>query len=285
MFKWEEAKGFTKKGLMEIQGKKILITGSTDGLGKLVADHLAGRGAEIILHGRNEQKGKIVLNEILSHHPSASLKYYNGDFSSLKEVTRLADDIISNTDVPDILINNAAIGSGKANNNQREISNEGHELRLAVNYLAQVLLTEELLPHLKNGSNIINVASVGQDKIDFSDTMLENRYDGYLAYARSKTALIMYTFDLAERLRDRNIKVNAVHPASLMNTNMVIKDWGYTLSKVEDGAESVENLLNTTATGLYYDRKKPARAIQQAYDETSRENLRKLTSDLLKDYL
>jgi NAD(P)-dependent dehydrogenase (short-subunit alcohol dehydrogenase family) len=270
---------------MNIQGKKILITGSTDGLGKLVADHSAGAGAVVILHGRNEEKGRAVLNEIQKHHPAASLKYYNADFSSLKEVALLADSVIHNGDVPDILINNAAIGSGKANNNQRETSNEGHELRLAVNYLAQVLLTEEFIPHLENGSNIINVASVGQERIDFSDIMLESKYDGYLAYARSKTELIMYTFDLAGRLQNRNIKVNAVHPASLMNTNMVIKDWGYTLSKVEDGAESVENLLDTTTTGLYYDRKKPSRAISQAYDEASREKLRSITSVLLKDYL
>ncbi|HLN54594.1 MAG TPA: SDR family NAD(P)-dependent oxidoreductase [Bacteroidales bacterium] len=270
---------------MNNAGKKIFITGSTDGLGKLVARHMAEQGAEVLLHGRNEQKGKKVLDELKNHAPKAILKYYNGDFSSLKEVSDLADRILKEHDHIDILINNAAIGSGKASGNAREESTDGLELRMSVNYFAQVLLTEKLLPLLKPGSNIINVASTAQARVNFSDLMLRNHYDGYHAYSASKTALVMYTFDLAERLREKDIKVNAVHPSSLMNTNMVIKDWGYTLSKVEDGAEAVENLLSPELTGAYFDKKKPVKAISQAYDLAAREELRSQTFRILGNFL
>lgn len=270
---------------MNIAGKTILITGSTDGLGKLVAKHVAEQGANVLIHGRNEAKGEFVRNELLKVIPDAQLKYYNADFSSLQQVSKLAGKLASEPYHLDILINNVGIGSGKSGGNRRELSKEGIELRFAVNYVAHVLLTEKLLTLLKQGSVIINVASVGQAKIDFSNIMLEKGYEGFLAYRQSKTALIMYTFDLAERLKDKGITVNVLHPASLMNTNMVMKDWGYTLTTVEEGAEAVENLLSPESTGEYYDGKRRAKAISQVYDQKAREELRKVTWDLLKGFL
>jgi NAD(P)-dependent dehydrogenase (short-subunit alcohol dehydrogenase family) len=182
----------------------------------------------------------------------------------------------------DILINNVGIGKG----HERQLSKDGLEMHFAVNYLSHVLLTEELLPFLKNKtSRIINVASVGQDMIDFKNLMLETGYDGFLAYRKSKTALIMYTLDLAERLRNNGINVNAIHPASLMNTKIVLEDWGQTQSTVEEGAEAVESILLTDKTGEYYDCKKLSKAIDQAYDDEARANLRMVTRDLLKNFV
>ncbi len=269
-----------------LSGKTILVTGSTDGLGKLVAQHLAIMGANILLHGRNKEKGTFVLQELSKLSHNSGLKYYNGDFASLDEVNELTDSLLKDNKNIYFLINNVGIGTGKRWDNRRELSKDGLELRFAVNYLAHVLLTERLLPVLKPyESTIINVASVGQVPIDFSNLMLEERYDGYFAYKQSKTALIMYTFDLADRLLKDNIKVNAIHPASLMNTKMVINDWGYTLTTVEQGAEAVENLLFSDSTGAYFDGKHPSEAIAQTYDPDSRQKLNEITWQLLDKYL
>jgi NAD(P)-dependent dehydrogenase (short-subunit alcohol dehydrogenase family) len=270
---------------MNVQGKIMLITGSTDGLGRLIAEHMVRMNASVLLHGRNEEKGKSVQNELSRIMPRTHLKYYNADFSSLKEVSDVANNIKAEQDHIDVLINNAAIGSGKMQGNNREFSADGIELRFAVNYVAQVLFTEKLLSLIKPGSVIINVVSVAQARIDFHDMKLDKAYDGYHAYARSKTALIMYTFDLAERMKDKNIMINAVHPASLMNTKMVLKDWGYTLSTVEQGAEAVENLITTSVTGTYFDGKKHGKVISQAFDLDARRKLKEYTWEIIGKYI
>lgn len=266
----------------KVTGKTVLITGSTDGLGKLVARHLVEKGAKVLLHGRNPEKGEKVKKELSGGNHQ--LEYFNADFASLAEVKKLAEDILKDHPQIDVLINNVGIGRGKERY-KRELSKDGFELRFAVNYLSHVLLTEKLLPHIPDGSKIINVASVGQATIDFNDIMLEKKYEGFEAYKQSKTALIMFTFDLAERLKSRHIKVNALHPASLMNTKMVTEDWDYTLSTVEQGAEAVETVVDAETTGEYYDGKKVSRAIEQAYDRDARNALEKVTWEMLKGYL
>jgi len=268
---------------MELKGKTVLITGSTDGLGQMVATHLAQRGAMVILHGRNEEKGRAVLEEIRNETANSQLEYYNGDFASLHNVRLLGENILKKHNHIDILINNAGVGI--RNDKPRELSKDGFELRFAVNYLAQVLLTETLLPAIDAGnSHIINVASAGQAPLDFSNLMLEKEYESFAAYRQSKTALIMYTFDLAERLKEKGVKVNAVHPASMMDTKMVREGWGHVQSSVDEGAESVENLLDTDVTGEYFDQKKIAKAIPQAYHKQARATLKEITEGLLEKF-
>ncbi len=267
-----------------LSDKTILITGSTDGLGKLVAKHLAMKDATVLIHGRNEQKGNSLVNELTTQTGNSKLKYYNGDFSSLNTVKELSEHILNDQSHIDILINNVGIGKGR--NDSRELSDDGIELRFEVNYLSHVLLTEKLLPLLKDkSSSIINVASIGQEPINFKNLMLDSDYDGFLAYRQSKTALIMYTFDLADRLKENRINVNALHPASLMNTNMVMEDWGHSMTTVEQGAEALENLLFSETTGAYYDGKKLSKAIPQTYDPKARTNLRFATRGLLEKFI
>jgi len=264
-----------------ISGKKILITGATDGLGKLVAKHLVAQGAVVLLHGRNPKKGKALVVELSK---VGEVEYYNADYSSLKEVKNMSEVILKDHDQIDILINNVGIGKGKIQ--VRELSQDGIELRFEVNYLSHVLLTENLLPLLpENTASIINVASIGQELIDFSNLMLEKGYEGFFAYKQSKTALIMYTIELANRLKSRGIKVNAIHPASLMNTKMVTEEWDYSLTTVEEGADAVESLLFTPKTGEYFDRKQPSKAISQVYNQSARKKLMKITMELLKDFI
>jgi NAD(P)-dependent dehydrogenase (short-subunit alcohol dehydrogenase family) len=267
-----------------VAGKIILITGSTDGLGKLVARNLLEKNATILLHGRNKEKGKMVLEQLKELTGNEKIEYYNADLSSLKEVKQFSETIIKEQEHLDVLINNAGIGRGI--DNKRELSKDGIELRFAVNYLSHVLLTEKLLPIVtpKTG-RIINVSSVGQEPVNFDDLMLEKHYDGYYAYKQSKAAQIMYTLDLAERLKDQGIKVNAVHPSSLMNTKMVLDEWGYSLSTVEQGASAVENLIHVDTTGAYYDKILLSKAIPQVYNLKARQTLTLITNDLLKNYL
>ncbi len=135
-----------------------------------------------------------------------------GDLASLDEVRRLAGRVGR----LDTLVNNAGIVSA-----ERRTSLDGHELTFAVNYLSHFLLTALLLEGLVEPARIVNVASIGQHPLDFDDPMYERDYDGYGAYARSKLAQVIWTFDLADRLGDREVTVNALHPATLMDTKMV----------------------------------------------------------------
>ena len=156
----------------------VLITGSTDGVGRLVARRLADQGARILIHGRDRHRGKQVVDQI-QEAGRGSATFLPADFSSLAEVRRLADALGQDCDRLDVLINNAGIGSG-GSGGKRETSQDGYELRLAINYLAGFLLTRLLLSLMliSKPTRIVNVSSLGQHPIDFDDVMLTCRYSG-----------------------------------------------------------------------------------------------------------
>jgi NAD(P)-dependent dehydrogenase (short-subunit alcohol dehydrogenase family) len=124
----------------------------------------------------------------------------------------------------------------------------------------------------------------GRSPINFDDVMLERHYDPMRAYSQSKLALVMFTFDLAEALREEQITVNCLHPASLMNTKMVYEYFGYTLSTVQDGVDAVMYVATSPklegVTGKYFDQKQEAQANPQAYDREARRKLRQLSEAL-----
>ncbi|MBS3757017.1 MAG: SDR family NAD(P)-dependent oxidoreductase, partial [Desulfobacterales bacterium] len=169
-----------RRSMMQpIENQTIMITGATDGLGRKVALDLAARKANVIIHGHNPRKGEAAVKEIREATGNPKITYYNADFSALDEVRMLAGKIRADQGRLDVLINNAGIGPGP-DGSVREESKDGCELRFAVNYLAAFLLTHLLLPLLRNSapSRIVNVASAGQQSIDFDDVMLESGYDG-----------------------------------------------------------------------------------------------------------
>jgi NAD(P)-dependent dehydrogenase (short-subunit alcohol dehydrogenase family) len=272
----------------KLSDKVILITGSTDGLGKVAAHRFAAKGALVLIHGRSEKKGKVVLSEIAKAAGNSKLEYYNADLASLDEVRAMAESILSKHKKLDLLINNAGLGGGPKGSALREISSDGFELRFAVNYLSHFLLTYMLLPAIKaaSPSRIINVSSVGQHPINFSDVMLEKGYDSFRAYRQSKLAQIMFTIDLANELKAAGVIVNCLHPATLMNTNMVYEFFGSTMSSVEEGADALEYLATSeetaAITGAYFDQKREAKANSQAYDSEARRKLRDLSFKLAK---
>lgn len=259
----------------------ILVTGSTDGIGKLTALQLAKLDAQILIHGRNPEKVKNVIAELKNESSNEKIEGFNYDFSSLYEVRKFADDVANKYDKIDVLINNAGVGF--ADNGK---SQDGYELRFAVNYLAPFLLTQLLIPLLKNAapSRIINISSAGQSPVDFEDIMLEKNFNAVQAYCQSKLALIMFTIDLAEKLKGENITVNSLHPGTYLNTNMVrssnITPWG----DPESGADAEVYLATSpklnNITGKYFNVKSEARAESQAYNKQARKRLWEMSLEL-----
>ena len=272
--------------MRNVEEAVILVTGSTDGLGRLVARDLAAAGATVLLHARDPERGDAAVREIRSETGSDRLRYYLADFSSLEEVRRLADEVRTNHDCLDVLVNNAGIGAGPRGDADRQESKDGYELRFAVNYLAPFLLTRLLLPLLRESvpSRIVNVASAGQSPIHFDDVMLERSYEGMRAYAQSKLALVMFTFDLAGELEGTGVTANCLHPASLMDTKMVFETFGSASSSVREGADATVRLAISPevegVTGRYFDGQREARADVQAYDPEARDRLRRLSEEL-----
>jgi NAD(P)-dependent dehydrogenase (short-subunit alcohol dehydrogenase family) len=263
----------------------VLITGSTDGVGKLVATQLAEMGARVLIHGHSDEKGRTTVQQIQRKIKIANVEYHRADFASLDEVRELAHEISTAHDRLNVLINNAGIGFGSPGA-ERQVSRDGHELRLAVNYLAPFLLTHLLLPMLRRSvpSRIVNVASIGQTPIDFSDLMLTRGDDGERAYGQSKLALIMFTFDLAATLQGTGVTANAVHPATLMNTKMVSEAGLRPRSTVEEGADAILHVATSPElegiSGRFFEGTREARAHPDAYDSRARQRLRALALEL-----
>jgi NAD(P)-dependent dehydrogenase (short-subunit alcohol dehydrogenase family) len=238
----------------------------------------------VLVHGRDQQRVDASVAEV------GAARGYVADLSSLTEVRRLATEIERDNDRLDVLINNAGIGGGALEEQHREVSADGYELRFAVNYLAAFLLTNLLLPLLRRSApaRIVNVSSAGQAPVDFDDVMLERNYDGAWAYRQSKLAQVTFTVELAERLRtegETGVTVTALHPESLMNTKMVYEMFGYTQSTIEDGVRGVLRLAVSPelegVTGRYFDRLTEARAEPQAYDPDARRRLWDLSEELV----
>jgi NAD(P)-dependent dehydrogenase (short-subunit alcohol dehydrogenase family) len=264
-----------------LDGKTALVTGSTDGVGRVVAERLGQLGARVLVHGRDRARGERVVADIAAGGGNA--EFLAADLAALAEVRRLAEAVHQTTDRLDILVNNAGIGTAGA---ARQTSADGHELRFAVNYLAGFLLARLLLPLLMASApvRIVNVSSAGQQAIDFADVMLTRGYSGARAYCQSKLAQIMFTVDLAGELAGSGVTVNCLHPATYMNTTMVRRAGVTPISTVEQGAEAILNLAAAPAlalrSGLYFNGLREARADAQAYDAAARARLRALSLEL-----
>lgn len=259
----------------------ILVTGSTDGLGREVALRIAATGAHVIVHGRNRERGAEVVAQIEAEG-KGSARFYRADFASLDSVRALARTILDEYDRLDILINNAGIAL--LGQPDRRLSADGQELHFAVNYLAGFLLTHMLLPRLRSStpSRIINVSSIGQAPLDFDDITLDRGYSTNRAYGQSKLAQIMFTIDLADELEGTGVSVFALHPATFMDTHMITSAGLRPRSTVGEGADAVMHLVTTDGleSGQFFNQTTPARANAQAYDESAREKLRTLSRKL-----
>lgn len=161
---------------MNMVGKTVLITGSTDGVGRYVAAELAKEGARVLIHGRDASRAKALIDEIVGRG-GARPAFYQADLSSFAGARQLASAVAADHTRLDVFISNAGIGSMNGGP-ERRTSADGHELRFAVNYLSGFLLIYLLLPLIKAEapSRIVNVASLGQHPIDFDDVMITKNY-------------------------------------------------------------------------------------------------------------
>ncbi|MFF6787772.1 SDR family NAD(P)-dependent oxidoreductase [Streptomyces filamentosus] len=259
-----------------------LVTGATQGLGRGIALDLAARGGTVLLHGRDAGRLAAVAAELRALDAGGEVRTYRADLADLDRVAELAARIADAEPRLDALVHNAVVGAGPRPL-EREVSAQGHELRLAVNHLAPYALTRGLLPLLTASApaRVVNVASLGQEPVDLDDPGFEKGYEGLRAYCRSKLALVTATFALAEELAGSGVTVNALHPAHLMDTEGV-RAYGLTpLVGVEEGVRPTVRLVVDPGlagvTGRYFDRFTDARAHERAYDPEARRRLMALT--------
>ncbi len=232
--------------------KSILITGSTDGIGKLAASKLARDGHNIYLHGRDEKKLANSIEEIRKASQNDQIEGFVGDLSNMETVLALANQIKSSACKLDVLINNAGVYKSSVATNKLDL-----DMRIAVNYLAPVLLTESLIPLLEKeaGSRIINLSSAAQSTISLDLLKGKSNLSVGEAYAQSKLALTMWGFYMAKKYPD--IIVIAVNPGSLLDTKMVQEAFGQSFSSAARGADILYDLALSEkysgSSGKYFD--------------------------------
>ncbi|MEM9848100.1 MAG: SDR family NAD(P)-dependent oxidoreductase [Bacteroidota bacterium] len=262
--------------------KTILITGSTDGIGKLAAIKLAKDGHQVYLHGRNSEKLLKVIDEVRMASGNEKIGGFVADFSDLDAVRQMTQQIKAEISQLDVLINNAGVFKSPNARNK-----DGLDLRLVVNYLAPYVLTNGLLPILEVSENarIINLSSAAQSTVSKGFLTGTTQVSTQEAYAQSKLVLTMWSFDLAKRLPD--ISVIAVNPGSLLNTRMVQEAYGRYWSSADKGANILYDLAVSqqykVITGKYFDNDSGGfgTAHADAYQEKLVKQLVEITDEVL----
>ena len=232
--------------------KTILITGSTDGIGLETAKLLASQGHNVLLHGRNLEKLERVQKTLLELNGGRHVEIYVADLSLMKDVEALAQAVVQKHSKLDVLINNAGVY-----NTPNPFTQEGLDVRFAVNTIAPYLLTQQLLPLLGASGRVINLSSAAQSTVNLE--ALEGRVklsDG-AAYAQSKLALTMWSRSLALSLKDNGPTIIAINPGSMLGSKMVKQAFGVTGGDIRIGAEILTRAALTdefkTASGKYFD--------------------------------
>lgn len=266
-----------------MNNKIILITGSTDGIGKQTALELASQNHKIIIHGRKEERCIKTCDEIKSKTKNQNLDYVGADFSSFNDVKQMAERIKSRYSYLDVLINNAGVYL------KRRITDEnGIELTFKINHLSHFYLTYLLFDLIKKSEDgrIINVSSIAHESADetLDDIMLERDYSGYRAYANSKFHNILFTYALHRRINNSNVKVYALHPG-VITTKLLYEGFGISGSPLSVGAETPVFLASSKdvvdLSGKYFIKKKPAKSLKVTYDEKLQEQLWQISIKLL----
>ena len=248
--------------------KVVLITGSTDGIGRHAALELAALGATVLVHGRDAARGQNVVEEIRKATGNQNVELLIADLASQQQVRRLASDVLSRHDNLHVLINNAGVFL-----NDRRLTADGLEMTFAVNHLASFLLTNLLLDLLKKSApaRIITVSSVmhTQAKLDFSNLQSEKRFGGYSSYAVSKLANVLFAYELAERLGGTGVTSNCLHPG-VIGTKLLRASFTVGGASTADGADTLIYLATSpdvqATSGKYYQEKKETPSSPPTYD-------------------
>jgi retinol dehydrogenase-14 len=273
-------------------GKTALITGGTSGIGKATAVALAAMGADVVVVGRNRERGEAAVGEIKSQSHSESVELMLADLSAQDEVRGLADTFMERYERLDVLANNAGLVQSK-----RTETADGIETTLAINHLAPFLLTNLLLDRLKQSapSRVITVSSEAQrwGDMDFDDLQSTQKYRGFPVYGMTKLANIMFTYELAERLKGTFVTANCLHPGAV-GTNFGKNNAGpmtlfFRAAKPfmrtpEQGADTLIWLASSPdvegVSGKYFSDRKEIEAKKIAYDPAARRKLWEISEDL-----
>jgi NAD(P)-dependent dehydrogenase (short-subunit alcohol dehydrogenase family) len=266
-----------------MKSKIILITGSTDGIGKQAALELAQMQMDVIVHGRNKKKAQLAAQDIKKQSGHNDVDFVAGDFSSLADVKRMAADVHQKYTKLDVLINNAGVWE-----TERHLTQNGFEMVFQVNHLAHFLLTLLLLDLLKSAtpSRVVSVSSTAQaNALNFNNLQGEQSFNGYLQYAASKLCTVLFTFELASRLEASQITSNCLHPG-VIATKLLRNGLGPGMGDPVAGSAKMHVYLATApevegVTGEFFVDKRPFRAGDVCYDSTIRKKLWRLSEDMV----
>jgi NAD(P)-dependent dehydrogenase (short-subunit alcohol dehydrogenase family) len=276
-----------------LEGKICLVTGSTSGIGKVTARELAKQGATVVLVSRTRAKGEATQTEITQATGNPHVELLVADLSLLADVRRLASEFQHTYSHLHLLVNNAGCAYPT-----RTLTSEGLEATLVVNYLAPFLLTELLLDTLKASApaRIVNVSSAqhANAHIDFDNLQGEKKYGNLSTYNQAKLAVLLWTYELARRLKGTGVTVNALHPgitATNFPSGMTgVLAWGMKLSKPflltpEKGAQTTLYLATSPevegVTGRYFVKSHETKSSNDSYDQTVGARLWEVTEQLV----
>jgi NAD(P)-dependent dehydrogenase (short-subunit alcohol dehydrogenase family) len=275
-----------------MNGKVVLITGGTSGIGKASAVALASMGAEVVVIGRNEERGERAAEEIRRESGNEKVSLMLADLSVQADVRRLAEEFQERHGRLDVLVNNAGLVQS-----QRTETPDGIETQLAINHLAPFLLTNLLLDLLRASapSRIVTVSSDAHRwaKLDLDDLQSRKRYRGMQVYGTTKLANILFTRELSERLEGTGVTANAMHPGGV-NTNfgnnqrgpmsLLFRAFKPFMRTPEQGADTLIYLASSPEvegmTGKYLADRKVKVASDAAYDETLQKKLWEASEEL-----
>jgi NAD(P)-dependent dehydrogenase (short-subunit alcohol dehydrogenase family) len=268
-----------------MQGKVVVVTGGTSGIGQVAAERLAGMGARIVLVARSKSRGEAELARLRQVAAGAEHRVHYGDVSRLADLNRLVTEIRSAEPRIDVLINNAGAMFGS-----RQVTDDGMELTFATNHLSYFVLTQGLREQLAaaGSARIVNTSSHAhyRGKIDFGDLQSERGYSGFPVYSFSKLCNVLFTRALSKRLAGTGITTNSLHPG-FVNTRFGDGAGGF-LERIfgvakmfaispEKGAETIIYLASSDdvakTTGLYFYKCKAVEPSKIAQDDAAAERL------------
>ncbi|WP_275003516.1 SDR family NAD(P)-dependent oxidoreductase [Promicromonospora iranensis] len=262
---------------MEIEGRTVVLTGATSGIGAAAACRLAQEADLLVVQGPEPETDVAPLLRELRAAGRARVEYVSADFASFAEVRKAARQVLGTAEGIDVLINNAGVPGSMG----RQLTADGNERTIQVNYLALALWSDLLVPGMNDGGRIVNVGSTTHrmTSLALDDINLRRGYDPVRAYAQSKLAIVTYSAWLAGRL-PRGISVVAISPG-VISTGLLHAMFGGGGAPVAHGAQRIrEAVLADVPSGTYIDDGDVVAASDDALDTTTQDRLAELTRHL-----
>ncbi|MCS7204644.1 MAG: SDR family NAD(P)-dependent oxidoreductase [Leptospiraceae bacterium] len=274
--------------------KLIFITGSTDGIGKALGIELLKKDYEVIFHGRKQERLNQTLKEV-KDQTGITVKGYLSDLADFEQVTRMCEDIQKDFDKIDVFIHNAGTYEQRLQWNPDKI-----EKTMAVNFVSNVLINEKLFSFFSKSKEerkrnndpmrIILVSSIAHQsgRYSFNDWFYPKSFNGYMAYANSKMAQIMYGYYIADIYKDHSITVNSLHPG-VIDTKILRENFGMRGAPITEGIKTSLYLATSdevkSITGKYFNNSRIDKSSSETYIKSHQQELYMKTKEVIKKYL